>query len=150
MGGLSTANFLVKYEKKVLVLEKHDKPGGLVTSFKRNGTQFDCRIESLHELEQGETIPQFFEFGEHKSKVKSTQKIYVLWQAFKEDFIAQFPNHRDDINCLFNVNKSIFDEMYSDNSAPIPPYDMNIFQLIKFGLHNFVKKSTFMKYGMKI
>ena len=28
IGGLSAANFLAKYGKKVLVLEKHDKPGG--------------------------------------------------------------------------------------------------------------------------
>jgi phytoene dehydrogenase-like protein len=28
MGGLSVANFLAKYGKRVLVLEKHDKAGG--------------------------------------------------------------------------------------------------------------------------
>lgn len=28
MGGLSAANFLAKYDKKVLVLEKHNIPGG--------------------------------------------------------------------------------------------------------------------------
>lgn len=37
MGGLSAANFLAKHGKKVLVLEKHQIPGGLVTSFARQG-----------------------------------------------------------------------------------------------------------------
>lgn len=31
MGGLSAGNFLARYGKKVLVLEKHSIPGGLVT-----------------------------------------------------------------------------------------------------------------------
>ena len=46
MGGLSTGNFLAKYHKKVLILEEHSTPGGLVTSFKRKGVQFDLGIES--------------------------------------------------------------------------------------------------------
>lgn len=29
MGGLSTANFLAKYNKDILVIEKHDKAGGV-------------------------------------------------------------------------------------------------------------------------
>lgn len=60
MGGLSTGNFLTKYGKTVLILEKHDKVGGLCTSFQRMNTQFDCGIESLHELAPDQTISQFF------------------------------------------------------------------------------------------
>ncbi|MDF2891178.1 MAG: All-trans-retinol 13,14-reductase [Clostridia bacterium] len=50
MGGLSAANFLAKYNKKVLVLEKHNIPGGLVTSFSRKGVHFDLGIHGLYEL----------------------------------------------------------------------------------------------------
>lgn len=159
MGGLSAANFLTKYGKKVLVLEKHDKPGGIITSFKRHGIQFDCGIESLHELEKGETIPQFFEFwGTQIQSQKHTENIccYVDGNKYtfrgehlKEDFIAQFPNDKKDIDRIFNINESILNEMYSDNSAPVPLYEMNLFQLVKFGMHNLIKKPTFMKYGMK-
>jgi phytoene dehydrogenase-like protein len=62
MGGLSAANFLTKYGKRVLVLEKQDKAGGFCTSFRRKETQFDCGIDSLHELKSNETILKFFEF----------------------------------------------------------------------------------------
>lgn len=56
MGGLSAGNFLAKYNKKVLILEKHNIPGGLITSFKRKGVQFNLGIESLYELKEGQTI----------------------------------------------------------------------------------------------
>lgn len=50
MGGLSAANFLGKYNKKVLVLEKHNIPGGLVSSFSRRGVHFDLGIHGLYEV----------------------------------------------------------------------------------------------------
>ena len=37
IGGLSAGNFLAKYNKKVLILEKHNIPGGFITYFKRFG-----------------------------------------------------------------------------------------------------------------
>ena len=66
MGGLSTANFLARYGKKVLVLEKHNIPGGLVTSFARKGVHFDIGIHGLYELKAGQTIPQFLNSGMHR------------------------------------------------------------------------------------
>jgi phytoene dehydrogenase-like protein len=50
--------------RKFLVLEKHDKAGGFCTSFRRKDTQFNCGIDSLHELKPNETMPQFFKFGQ--------------------------------------------------------------------------------------
>lgn len=65
MGGLSIANFLAKYHKKVLVLEKHNIPGGLVTSFARKDVHFDIGIHGLFELKENQAIPQFLEFWAH-------------------------------------------------------------------------------------
>lgn len=62
MGGLSAANFLAKHNKKVLVLEKHNIPGGLVTSFARKGVHFDVGIHGLHELKENQAIPQFLAY----------------------------------------------------------------------------------------
>lgn len=62
MGGLSVANFLAKYSKKVLVLEKNNIPGGLVTSFARKDIHFDLGIHGLYELKDDQAIPQFMEF----------------------------------------------------------------------------------------
>lgn len=159
MGGLSAANFLAKYGKSVLVLEKHDKPGGLVTSFKRNGTEFDIGIESLHELEQNETIQQFLKFwGGQVECEKHNEKIccfvdgnkYVFRGGqVKEDFLSQFPEDKEDIRRLFSINEKMLAEMYGGDSAPVPPYEMNLFQLIKFGIMSMIKTPVMMKYGLK-
>lgn len=159
MGGLSAGNFLAKYNKKVLILEKHNIPGGLITSFKRKGTQFDLGIESLYELKEGQTIPQFLEFwGTTIEAEKNTGDICCFidgkrydfhHDSLKEDFIAAFPDNKDDVNRIFDINEKMYIEMNSGTEAPTPPYKMSLFELMKFGINNFIKKPTFMKYGMK-
>jgi prolycopene isomerase len=47
LGGLSAATFLAKNGKEVLLLERHNIPGGYATSFRRGRFEFDI---SLHEL----------------------------------------------------------------------------------------------------
>lgn len=159
MGGLSTGNFLAKYGKKVLILEKHNIPGGLITSFKRKGVQFDLGIESLYELKDGQTIPQFLEFwGTSIEAEKNTGDICCFIDGkrydfhhdrLKEDFIDAFPENKDDVNRIFDINEKMYVEMNSGTGAPKPPYEMNLFELMKFGINNFIKKPIFMKYGMK-
>jgi len=117
IGGLSAACFLSKYNKKVLVLEKNDKVGGLCTSFVKNDTQFDCGIEGLHELEPKETIPQFIEFlgGRIESEIKeeniccyiNDKKYTFRYKSLKEDFFLQFPNDKEDIEKLFTASNGI-------------------------------------------
>lgn len=159
MGGLSAGNFLAKYNKKVLLLEKHNIPGGLVTSFKRKGVQFDLGIESLYELKEGQTIPQFLDFwGAAMDAQKNTSDICCFIDGkrydfshdrVREDFLAAFPDCKEDVQRIFDINEKMYMEMNSGNGAPKPPYEMNLFELIKFGITNFIKKPIFMKYGMK-
>jgi len=159
IGGLSAACFLSKYNKKVLILEKHNKVGGLCTSFKKNETQFDCGIEGLHELEPNETIPQFINFlgGKIESEIREeniccyiNNKKYIFKStSIKDDFISQFPDDKKDIEKLFSVCNGIMKQALNDNTAPVPPYDMSIMELIKFGIHNMIKKPLFLKYGLK-
>ena len=44
IGGLSTAALLAKAGKSVLLLERHDRPGGYAHSFKRRGFHFDSGV----------------------------------------------------------------------------------------------------------
>jgi len=159
MGGLSTGNFLAKYNKKVLILEKNNIPGGLVISFKRQGVQFDLGIEGLNELKEGETIPQFLKFWGTSVKAKKNAGDICCFidgkrfdfhnERLREDFINAFPDNEDDVNRIFDINEKIFSEMYSGTEAPKPPYEMTLLDMIKFIVNNFRKKPTFMKYGLK-
>lgn len=159
MGGLSAGNFLAKYNKKVLILEKHNIPGGLITSFKRKGVQFNIGIESLYELKEGQTIPQFLEFwGTTIQTQRNTGDICSFIDGkrysfrhdrLRDDFLAAFPNNKDDVNLLFDINEKMYQEMNSGTEAPKPPYEMNLLEMIKFGINNYRKKPTFMKYGLK-
>ncbi|WP_055669709.1 phytoene desaturase family protein [Desnuesiella massiliensis] len=159
MGGLSAGNFLTKYNKKVLILEKHNIPGGLITSFKRKGTQFNLGIESLYELKEGQTIPQFLKFwGATIKAQKNTGDICCFIDGerysfrhdkLKDDFIDAFPNNKDDVNLIFDINERMYIEMNSGTEAPKTPYEMNLLEFMKFGITNYIKKPTFMKYGMK-
>src|SRR5687767_8338085 len=44
MGGLSAGCMLAKAGKKVLVVERHDRPGGLVHGFQRGKYRFDSSV----------------------------------------------------------------------------------------------------------
>ena len=160
MGGLSVANFLAKYDKKVLVLEKHNIPGGLVTSFSRKGVHFDLGIHGLYELKEGQAIPQFMDFwnapqvevkplgGDLKCFIDDKEYNFGN-ETVRESFLRQFSNNKDDVHRIFDVMDTIITEMFSGAEAPEPPYDMNLFQLIKFGINAKKQRPMFMKYGNK-
>jgi len=158
IGGLSAACFLSKYNKKVLLLEKQEKVGGLCSSFIKNETQFDCGIEGLHELDPKETIPQFIKFlgGKIESEIREeniccfiNDKKYTLKsKSLKEDFISQFSDDKEDIEKLFSIINEIMEQALSGNKAPVPPYDMSIIEIIKFGIYNMINKPLLMKYGL--
>ncbi len=53
IGGLVCGCYLAKAGKKVLIVEKNDKPGGYCSSFERDGYRFDAGPHSLGEMYKG-------------------------------------------------------------------------------------------------
>ncbi|MCQ2792395.1 MAG: FAD-dependent oxidoreductase [Bacilli bacterium] len=57
-GGLSAATYLAKNHKKVLLLEKHNLPGGCATSFRRGRFEFEATLHEMCQMGEGETAGQ--------------------------------------------------------------------------------------------
>ena len=57
-GGLSAGVYLAKQGKKVLVLEKHNLPGGCSTSFRRGRFEFEATLHEMCQMGEGKTAGQ--------------------------------------------------------------------------------------------
>jgi len=111
MGGLSAGAFLAREGKTVLILEKHNKPGGYVTSFTRKGYTFDSAIFHLTDMGEEQTISQFIRFwgGEVSSrKIRYRFRYFIGDKKYlidginsEKDLMSYFPEENSSIGNSF-------------------------------------------------
>jgi len=158
IGGLSVANFLAKYEKKVLVLEKHNKPGGYLTSFSRKNYQFDSGVFHLTDMSEEETIPMFNRFWGNKidsKKVKYKFKIFIGNNSYiidgktaQSDLVKYFPSDEKAIKYFFDLSIQMMNQTLS-MGAPKAPYEMSLLEKISFGIKTMIKNPKLLRFGRK-
>lgn len=77
MGGMSTAAFLSKLGRRVLVLEQHYVPGGFTHSFRRPGFEWDVGLHAVGEVTEWSII------GKLLTRVTDGR---IKWAALGESF----------------------------------------------------------------
>ena len=88
-GGLSAACYLATEGKKVLVLEKHNLPGGCATSFVRGNYEFEA---TLHELCQFGDGKEGRPLGAVRKLLEGKYKLDVEWMSANESFASVATN----------------------------------------------------------
>ena len=158
VGGLSTASFLSKVGKNVLVIEKEPHIGGYATSFTHKKCLFNIGIPYLGELGPDGTITQFLNYFGEEIETKPMEDVSMTFigndqflvhgNNIQEDLISYFPKSKNEIIHFFKITEKIFNEMIL-GGLPKPPYEMNLLEKISFGINSMTTRPTFMKYAVK-
>ncbi|MEW5817387.1 MAG: NAD(P)/FAD-dependent oxidoreductase [Spirochaetota bacterium] len=158
MGGLSSGAFLAKEGKSVLLLEKHDKPGGYLTSFTRGEYTFDSAIFHLTDMGEGQTISQFIRYwGEEiqATKVDYRFRYFIGLKEYiinsrnaQQDLIRYFPEETNAVEKFFSLASRMIEETLSQ-AAPKPPYAMNWVEKIVFGFTAVFNRPLFLRYATR-
>ncbi len=158
IGGLSTGAFLSKEGKKVLILEKHSVPGGYVTSFTRKNCRFDASIFHLFEMGDDQTINQFLNYlGEHVNSEKLHYKfVYYIGDKkysfngldAEKELKEFFPMSAPDITTFFDISRKMYEQSRA-SGPPKAPYEMKLFEKLKFGFGSIIKRPTLTKFMLK-
>ena len=113
-GGLSAAAYLAKAGKKVLVLEKHNLPGGCATSFVRGKYEFEA---TLHELCQMGTGEGEGKRGAVRQLLEDDYGLDVEWCSANESF-ASVATDPDGFNVAMPAGvQNFIDEMERQDGA---------------------------------
>jgi len=120
LGGLVSANILVRHGYRVCVLEKNSQYGGNLQTFVRDKNIFDTGVHYIGSLGKGENLHQYFKylgimddlklskldeecydiisFGDDEKEYKHAQG----YDAFAKSLIVQFPEEEKAINDYCN------------------------------------------------
>lgn len=127
LGGLGAAAHLALKNQKVLLLEKHNSPGGFATSFVRGRFEFEGALHELNDIgiegNRGglyqfftalKIVPEkvsFFQVPEIYSCKFYDGKQYTLpfgVSAYSKYLISEFPKHEKEIRKMIKVMENIY------------------------------------------
>jgi phytoene dehydrogenase-like protein len=125
LGGLTTAGYLAKQGKSVLVLEHHSVPGGYAHEFRRGKYRFEVSLHALdglspgswtypilHDLEVFEKVP--FKRLDPFYTVKFPEHEVTAWAdpiRYEAELIRHFPHEADGIRSLVDEMQIMFYEL---------------------------------------
>jgi phytoene dehydrogenase-like protein len=99
LSGMACALTLAKKGKSVLILERHNLPGGIATSFVRGGVEMEATLHEMMSIgpeEQPLKIRVFFDEMGVKINWLRVPEAYRISVPFREDRYHPSRRHRDD------------------------------------------------------
>ncbi len=120
IAGLTSAAFLTKNGYKILLCEKEEKVGGLVSSFYYDGFLFDAGVRGI--LDSGIVKPMLKQLDLDVEFVKSIVTIGIEEEfirventaslnEYREMLIKLYPDNKNDIDLIINEIEKIMDYM---------------------------------------
>jgi prolycopene isomerase len=128
LGGLSAAAFLARAGKKVLLLERHNVPGGYATTFTRGRFEFEVSLHELsglgHEERRGPLWRRLQDCDvAHRVEFLPINDFYrsifpdldvtlpAHREGFEEVLCRQFPAEAEEIKRFTNIMFTLYDEV---------------------------------------
>jgi prolycopene isomerase len=151
IGGLSAASLLSLAGKKVLVVERHDRPGGYAHSFRRGYSNFDAAVHFVGGCSDGGLVDELLRVLSVREKCEFV-KVSTFYQAIfpdlsfdvpagREEFIERyssiFPSKRKEVENLVGICRKISDE---SKTFPLEPSILDLARTIR-------KSPTLAKYS---
>lgn len=160
IGGLTTAIWLAKSGKKVVVLERHYTPGGFTHSFKRkNGFKWDVGVHYVGNVEKGNQLRGFFDLitskkldwepiGNIYDEIQIGDKKYQFKageEELKKQLLHYFPNEALTINTYFKLIRKVNKRasLFFLEKAFEPILQKTIGWIFKKRFHTYSKKTTY-------
>ena len=126
LGGLSCGAYLSRNNWKVLIIEKHNRPGGYATSFRRGHYLFDSTLHMINGVGNNQNMARFFEFCGVAENIEFLKLKYMMRLIFPEHdiqlpsgdlegvikiFEDNFPNEKEGIKKLFKEMTLIYKDV---------------------------------------
>ena len=132
IGGLSAASLLSLAGKKVLVLERHDRPGGYAHSFRRGYYNFDAAVHLVAGCSKGGLIDALLRTLSVRENCEfiRTDPLYKTSfpglcleaplgrEEFFETYAAIFPAEKQNLSRLMETIEKMYSEMMQFPSEP--------------------------------
>src|SRR5215204_2562556 len=139
MGGLSAAASLAKAGKKVLVVERHDRPGGYVHTFQRKHYHFDATTHFISQCQPGGLIDILLRYLGVRERCDFLRidpfysAIYPGFhlqaplgtEAFLEAHLSHFPAEAAGLRHLLEVCSRIYHELQ------LLPTELSLWDLVR-------------------
>jgi phytoene dehydrogenase-like protein len=120
IAGLTSATYLARAGRSVLLLEQNQDCGGLVSSFSRDGYHFEAGVRALEDA--GVIFPMLRDLGIHLEVVRSHVSVGVedeilrvqdmqSLQAYRDMLVKLYPASREDIDRVVDAIRTVMRHM---------------------------------------